>query len=103
MKTVFESNQVLFLHHIKNILENHGIAAIVSGDFDAGIVSGCISQSGKVSVVVDEDEAKAKEIISSTFSPDEPSSKENWTCSRCREVIEPQFDECWKCGKSKAW
>ncbi len=24
-----------------------------------------------------------------------------WTCSNCREVIEEQFDSCWKCGCSR--
>ncbi len=25
----------------------------------------------------------------------------NWTCSKCREVHEEQFDSCWKCGKTR--
>ena len=24
-----------------------------------------------------------------------------WACSNCREIIEDQFDSCWKCGWSR--
>lgn len=24
-----------------------------------------------------------------------------WTCANCREVIEDQFDSCWRCGCSR--
>jgi RNA polymerase subunit RPABC4/transcription elongation factor Spt4 len=27
-----------------------------------------------------------------------PVAGEPWTCSRCGEVLEPQFAQCWNCG-----
>lgn len=26
---------------------------------------------------------------------------ESWVCSKCKEVIEPQFTECWNCGSAR--
>ena len=28
-------------------------------------------------------------------------SSTSWTCPNCAELIEPQFDRCWKCGSDK--
>lgn len=28
-------------------------------------------------------------------------STEIWTCPNCSEEIEPQFDQCWKCGADR--
>lgn len=45
------------------------------------------------------DEDRAIQLVKDTlaFKP----SGDRWTCKRCREVLEPQFTECWKCGGSR--
>ena len=41
------------------------------------------------------DEARARELIERLRTP---VAGEPWTCSRCGEVLEPQFAQCWNCG-----
>jgi hypothetical protein len=41
------------------------------------------------------DEPRARELIEQLLSP---VAGEPWTCSRCGEVLEPQFAQCWNCG-----
>lgn len=41
------------------------------------------------------DEARAHELIEQLRRP---VAGPPWTCSRCGEVLEPQFAECWNCG-----
>lgn len=76
---------------------------MVSGDIDAGNISGSITQAGRVSVLLEEEFEKAKSIIAKVFDHERENSGEPWKCSRCQEIIEPQFDECWKCRKTKDW
>jgi rubrerythrin len=32
----------------------------------------------------------------------DPKSIRSWRCRACNEIIEGQFDVCWKCGRPKA-
>lgn len=41
------------------------------------------------------DEARARELVEQLRAP---VAGAPWTCSRCGEVLEPQFAECWSCG-----
>lgn len=41
------------------------------------------------------DEARARELIEQLRTP---VAGPPWTCSRCGEVLEPQFAQCWNCG-----
>ncbi len=100
MKQVFTHSNLVFVHHIKNILENHQIACIVSGDVEAGMISGSLGSGAMVSVMDDADEEAALKLIASVLDSEE-NSDESWNCSRCKEPIEPQFSECWKCGKER--
>lgn len=41
------------------------------------------------------DEARARELIEQLRAP---VTGPPWTCSRCGELLEPQFAQCWSCG-----
>jgi rubrerythrin len=41
------------------------------------------------------DEARARELIEQLRVP---VTGPPWTCSRCGELLEPQFAQCWSCG-----
>jgi hypothetical protein len=44
------------------------------------------------------DEARARELIAQLHAA---ATGDPWTCSRCGEVLEPQFAQCWNCGASR--
>lgn len=41
------------------------------------------------------DEARARELIEQLRAP---LTGPPWICSRCGELLEPQFAQCWSCG-----
>jgi rubrerythrin len=44
------------------------------------------------------EEGRARELITQLRSP---VSGERWICAQCGEVLEPQFAQCWNCGRSR--
>lgn len=43
---------------------------------------------------------QARELIHRALRKEQPAGG-NWICPRCREEIEGQFTECWRCGASR--
>ena len=98
MKVIFSHRNIIFIHHIKNILENHKIACILEEGHSLDPV---LAPEGRILLL---DEAKfeeAEELISTVFKEDALEEKQSWVCSRCSKEIEPQFSECWYCAVSR--
>ncbi len=80
---------------ISDVLNNHGIENSIKNFASQGL-------GGEVPIVAnfptiyvhEEDFDEAKKIIHHS------SIGAVWTCT-CGEVLEPQFSECWNCGKSR--
>ena len=77
-----------------------GISAIV-----AFIGSLCVNgrsiwdSSNRINEIIEQIE-QAKDIVDNALSAQAPTGFK-WKCSECDEEVEPQFSECWKCGKSR--
>lgn len=88
--------------HLKNVLASYGINSVTRK-------TDLISAAGEIPPtecwpelwVIDDNKAlKAKAILKKTLAPI-ASVKKSWHCVSCNEVIEGQFVECWKCGRSR--
>ena len=88
---------------MKALLEGEGIQSEVIGEF----LYGCRGEVPispdtlpSVWVVEDSDYEKAEEIIRQYKLTENGgmSNGEEWKCSRCREMNEGIFTECWQCG-----
>lgn len=98
MKRVYSSADSLLTHHLRNILENAGIACQVRNEFLMG-------GAGDLPVldvwpeiwVEDTDAERATALIQIQLQPDATAAKE-WTCPECGTRCEGQFDACWNCG-----
>lgn len=44
------------------------------------------------------DEARALELVAGMHRP---VAGAPWKCTRCGEVLEPQFGQCWNCGAAR--
>lgn len=94
MIEIFSHSNVSFVHHIKNILENHRFPCIFEETFDSVSM---IVRGGRIMLLHEEQLEKAKELIEEVF--DEISSEsESWTCRTCKNEIEAPFRECWYCA-----
>jgi hypothetical protein len=104
MKKVYESLDPIMVGHIKNLLENEGIACVTRNEFlasAAGIIPLCECWY-EIWVTNEEQYEKAKNVIQSALSKTEPSEGPEWVCPSCGERLENQFTACWNCGKERA-
>ena len=99
MIEVFSHNNIAFVHHLKNILENNRYPCLFEEVFDS-VTMAC--SGGRILLLEPNQKTDALELIESVFSDlkDETSADKtsSWRCRRCKKEIEPQFSECWYCA-----
>lgn len=103
MRTVYAAADPVMAGFIENLLQEAGIPAYVN---QAGLYSaaGEVPPNetwARIMVVHEEQAEEARAIILEYFEGEPQHDGENWKCSRCGEVIEPQFTQCWNCGREK--
>lgn len=108
MKIVFIAENPGQAHVVRIFLQGNGIDATVQGE-DLYYVRGEVPMTGSalpsVWVLKDEDIGPAQELVEK-FLKSGLESKEDadekkaalWKCEKCGEMIEAQFNECWKCA-----
>ena len=103
MKMVFTSEDIVYLHHLKNILEAKEISCVIKNDRLASI-SGEIPMGvcwPELWVIENIDEQWAKELIEN--SKNQTDDESNWICKNCGEEHSPRFTDCWNCQNTKAF
>ena len=99
MKRVFSEPQPIFIHQLKDLLEEKGIACIIKNE----LLSGGVGELPPTEVwpelwirdKVDQD--PAERIVNDFLSSVKTESK-IWTCRNCGENVEGSFNICWSCG-----
>ena len=84
------------MHHFRNVLEAHGIKAVVRNELLASAMgelppAECQTELWVPAAEASRAEATLREALSEKAGP-------AWTCSACGEQGEPQFTQCWRCG-----
>jgi hypothetical protein len=83
------------IHNLKNVLEGNGIPCEVRGEFRRSAMGEVPIGEAFVELwLVDNDQEDAALQILKGALPD---SSTPWTCPKCAEPIEAEFDECWNC------
>jgi len=103
MKMVFTSEDIVYLHHLKNILMAKDIECIIkndrlttlSGEIPMGV---CWPELWVVDAMY---EAWAKELIADSKKHNEDDS--HWVCESCGEEHTSRFTACWNCQNIKAF
>jgi hypothetical protein len=99
MKLVYTTQDLAMLSHLKNVLEEQGIACVLRGQHLLGGVGELppIECWPELWVVDEEREPEARSHIKALLSPagtdDSP-----WACGECGEQSPGTFSECWQCG-----
>ncbi len=98
MKKLYVSSDIGLLNLLKSQLETENIVALIKNEFPpaAGEVPSVVA-SPELWVINDEDYTTAGNILNE-FLNASTQPKENWTCTHCGELLEGQFELCWKCG-----
>ena len=103
MKRVYSHPSLSFVHNVKNVLDNHGIASRVQGDRLADASGGLAPTDVWVELwLLDESRfTEAKKIVDGLLNdasePTAETKSASWTCPNCGEEIEPAFAACWNC------
>ena len=99
MKRVYSEHSPLFIYHLKDLLEEKGIAAIIKNEFLGG-GAGELPPTEvwpELWVVENRDDDAAKKIVLN-FIESTKSLSRDWVCAVCGENVEGQFKVCWNCG-----
>jgi len=103
MKQVYLAKDLVEAQMLKDFLSDQKIEVIVKGEFLMGAVGEIPADTSPSVWVVDEKYFdQARELVQLFGNQSiEPVSDSVWKCLQCDELIEPQFSECWKCGKTR--
>ncbi len=99
MKLIYSAESVVHVAHMRNVLESAGIRCELR-NFHLSSAIGeipfleCWPQ---LWAVEESQHAQAEQLVAAELSGAHDSGPD-WTCPNCRERIEPQFTECWRCG-----
>lgn len=99
MIKVYTSEDRVLIFHLKNILENQGIACALKND-DLSSLAGEVPGAEcwpELWLMDEEQQERVSELIGEALSQ-QGAPGVSWRCAHCHEVHEAQFDVCWKCG-----
>ncbi len=100
MTRIFSEPNPIFIHQLKELLEEKGIATIIKNEFLSGGVGELPPTEvwPELWVVNKEDKEPAKRLVDE-FLHSTKNKFKNWTCENCSQEVEGQFNVCWSCGK----
>jgi hypothetical protein len=97
MNIVYKHENKAMLHSIKNLLELNGIECFLKNEHSASVAGnlGIGLSEAELWVLHSADMVKAKALIDDVNrnAPTEP----EWTCAKCGEKNDGNFQICWKC------
>jgi hypothetical protein len=103
LRKVYTAESIVEIAHLRNVLEADGIACIVRNERLSGALGEIpfvecwpelwILESGYA--------LRARELIESARRGATERGPD-WKCERCGEVVEAQFDDCWRCAADAA-
>ncbi len=99
MKRVYSEPSPIFIHQIKELLEEKGISTIIKNEMLSGGVGELPPTEvwPELWVVKNDDKQPAKNIIDG-FLQSIKANPSDWLCENCGEKVEGQFNICWSCG-----
>jgi rubrerythrin len=98
---VFEDFDLSLVGQMRSVLESHGIRTFLKNEFSTGALGELpfVEAVPQLYVIEDGDAERARSLIEKVSR--EAVSAGEWTCPRCGEVSDGNFDQCWKCGESR--
>jgi hypothetical protein len=99
MRKVHTADSVIDVMHLRNLLEQAGIACVIRNERLGGVVGEIpfLECWPELWVVRPGDALRARGVIDLALSGD-ANDGETWACPACGERIEAAFTECWRCA-----
>ena len=98
MKRVFSTELLAEVSHLRNVLEQNGIACVIRNEQLSGALGEVpfLECMPELWVVDDRRLAEAERILAEQRAPAPPAN--DWFCRHCDEPNEGHFAACWNCG-----
>lgn len=98
MKRLAVNESLAEIGHLKNLLEQSGIACMIKNEQLSGALGeipflDCLPE---LWILDDKGVAQALRILNDYRSADANAGP--WQCTQCQEINEGQFAVCWQCG-----
>ncbi len=95
MQRAFRAASLLSVAHARNVLIAAGIASELRNQYLAGALGDLPMMETWPQLYVDE--ADLQPALRALDLAATMPAGESWVCSRCGELLEPQFMQCWRC------
>ena len=98
LRKVHTAESIIEIAHLRNVLEQSGIACYVGNERLGGAVGEIpfVECWPELWVLRNGDALEARGLIDTARAASVPSP--DWTCCHCGERVEGQFDACWRCA-----
>ena len=98
LRKVHTAESILEVAHLRNVLEAAGIRCFLRNERLAGALGEIpfVECWPELWVMRNGDALRARGLIDTARSAAPPRGPD-WRCERCGEVVEGQFDACWRC------
>lgn len=99
MRKVYTAESVIEVAHLRNVLEAEGIRCFVRNEGLAGVIGEIpyVECWPELWVVRNGDALRARGLVDQARQS-APAAGPDWRCERCGELVEGQFDSCWRCA-----
>lgn len=100
MKKIYSTDDKVMAGHLQSILEENGIQCWIKNQSLSGALGELppIECWPEIWIINDDEYDRANELVQSISAPLTKQSAD-WICE-CGEVLEGQYQSCWKCGRS---
>lgn len=100
MRRLYQAKDRIEAQMLRDFLADQGIETTIVGDYLAGAAGELPANIfPEVWVMQDRDLESAAELLRSWCQgPSESAGGGSWTCANCGEVLELQFQVCWRCA-----
>src|SRR5262249_15867886 len=94
------AQNALEAHDLRFFLSAHNIDATITGDNNAFETFISFTPQSAPCVFVDDSdfERAAELLVQFKTRSTQAESEAPWTCLKCQQIVESQFDTCWKCS-----
>jgi len=98
LRKVHTADSIIEIAHLRNLLEQAGIACYVRNERLGGVVGEIpfVECWPELWVLRNGDALSARGLIDTARAAVVPPP--DWTCRSCGERVEGQFDACWRCS-----
>lgn len=103
MQKIYSTENRVALYLLKAKLEEKNIQCLIKNEAPAGPAAGEIPPVmayPELWIIDDQYYSEASAILQKELST-LSLAKKSWQCPQCKEVLEGQFNVCWKCGYSQ--